>query len=598
MRQSLLSAALLAAAVVNATATPDQHAMKDAPLPGRETRRPNVVFILTDDQDVHLDSLEYMPLLRKNLIEKGTQFTKHYCTTAICCPSRVTLWTGKAAHNTNVTDVSPPYGGYPKFVSQGLNKNYLPIWLQEAGYNTYYTGKLFNAHTIFNYFAPFPAGFTGTEFLLDPHTYDYMNSVFQRNKLPPVSHKGEYSTDVLTQKAYGLLEDAVEADKPFFLTLAPIGPHSNINVADLLTPPFDGVVFEAPIPAKRHENLFQDVKVPRTANFNPDSPSGANWIRELKQLNETNLEYNDHFYRSRLRALQAVDELVEGVVAKLEAYGILDNTYIVYSSDNGFHIGQHRLQPGKTCGYEEDINVPLIIRGPGIAANLTTDIVSTHTDLSPTFLNLLGIPLRPDFDGTPIPLTEEAITQAENSGARREHVNVEYWGLAGSEGIYDNGLVGPRNNTYKSIRLYGEGYNLYYSTWCSNEHELYNLDDDPGQLHNLLFQKDAPQPTEKPLTLLGFPVSKVVARLDTLLFVLKSCKGEVCVKPWETLHPEGDVHTLHDALSASFDNFYEIEQTRVSFTSCEPGYIISAEGPQFDQDGLIFRDGLSWDAWV
>lgn len=98
-----------------------------------------------------------------------------------------------------------------------------------------------------------------------------MNSVFQRNKLPPVSHRGEYSTDVLTQKAYGLLDEAVEADKPFFLTLAPIGPHSNINADDLVTPPFGGIVFEAPIPAKRHKNLFQDVKVPRTANFNPDS---------------------------------------------------------------------------------------------------------------------------------------------------------------------------------------------------------------------------------------------------------------------------------------------------------------------------------------
>lgn len=329
---------------------------------------------------------------------------------------------------------------------------------------------------------------------------------------------------------------------------------------------------------------------------------------------------------------------MEGVIAKLEEHGILDNTYIVYSSDNGFHIGQHRLQPGKSCGYEEDINVPLIIRGPGIAANLTTDVVSTHTDLAPTFFELLGIPLRPDFDGTPIPLTEEAITQAKNSGARREHVGVEYWGLAMGEGIYDNGktrfialqmylmtdfwigLIGPRNNTYKSIRLYGEGYNLYYSTWCSNEHELYSLNvclhaveqatsdtkpaadiifqDDPGQLHSLLLGEDAPKPTAKPLTLLGYPVSKVAARLDTLLFVLKSCKGKVCVKPWETLHPEGDVHTLQDALSSSFDSFYENEQTRVSFTSCEPGYIISAEGPQFDQDGLLFRDGLSWDQWV
>ena len=111
---------------------------------------------------------------------------------------------------------------------------------------------------------------------------------------------------------------------------------------------------------------------------------------------------------------------MEGVIAKLEDYGILDNTYIVYSSDNGFHIGQHRLQPGKSCGYEEDINVPLIIRGPGISANLTTDVVSTHTDLAPTFFKLLGIPLRDDFDGTPIPLTKKAITKAKNSGTRRE----------------------------------------------------------------------------------------------------------------------------------------------------------------------------------
>lgn len=112
MRQSFLSATLLAAVVVSSTATPNQqHAFTNTPVPGRETsRRPNVVFVLTDDQDVHLGSLEYMPLVRKHLIEKGTQFTKHYCTTSVCCPSRVTLWTGKAAHNTNVTDVSPPYG--------------------------------------------------------------------------------------------------------------------------------------------------------------------------------------------------------------------------------------------------------------------------------------------------------------------------------------------------------------------------------------------------------------------------------------------------------------------------------------------------------
>ena len=98
--------------------------------------RPNIVLILTDDQDLHLQSLEYQPLLQKHLVAQGTFYSRHYCTIAVCCPSRVSLLTGKAAHNTNVTSVAPPYGGYPKFLSQGFNDDYLPLWLQDAGYNT------------------------------------------------------------------------------------------------------------------------------------------------------------------------------------------------------------------------------------------------------------------------------------------------------------------------------------------------------------------------------------------------------------------------------------------------------------------------------
>lgn len=145
---------------------------------GATSKPPNVVFILSDDQDAQMNSLDYMPLLKKYLLDEGTHFRKHYCTVALCCPSRVSLWTGKAAHNTNVTAVNPPYGmlapltprasiltttgGYPKFVDQGLNDKYLPVWLQEAGYNTYYVGKLFNSHSISNYATPFPNGFTGS----------------------------------------------------------------------------------------------------------------------------------------------------------------------------------------------------------------------------------------------------------------------------------------------------------------------------------------------------------------------------------------------------------------------------------------------------
>jgi len=429
--------------VFSGTRAPPQPSLGD-----HSAARPNIVFILTDDQDLHLDSLDYLPFVQKHLLQQGTFYKRHFCTIALCCPSRVSLWTGKAAHNTNVTDVSPPYGGYPKFVSQGLNENFLPVWLQNAGYNTYYTGKLFNSHTVDNYDSPHVNGFTGSvnidsfeasfsnvvqDFLLDPFTYQYLNSTYQRNKEPPVHHDGEHTTDVLAEKAYGFLEDAVAEEKPFFLTIAPVAPHSNVKFDGLPEP---GGKFEAefgpPIPADRHAHLFPDAKVPRTANFNPEEPSGVNWVQRLPRQSQENVDYNDEFYRSRLRALQGVDELVDGVVTRLKNHGILENTYIIYSTDNGYHIGQHRLQPGKECGFEEDINIPLIIRGPGVPKNATTEIVTTHTDLAPTILALVGTDLRADFDGEVIPTTKSTIDAAISD--RHEHVNVEYWGFALGEG--------------------------------------------------------------------------------------------------------------------------------------------------------------------
>ena len=385
----------------------------------------------------------------------------------------------------------PVKGGYPKFISQGFNDAWLPVWLQNAGYNTYYTGKLFNAHTLTNYDSPFPAGFTGSDFLLDPHTYEYLNASFQRNRDPPVSYEGQYSTDVLAGKAYAFLDDALAEDKPFFITLAPNAPHSNVKFQETF---FDGnisdhsIVTSPPIPAERHRHLFKGAKIPRTLNFNPDKvskhlsrshsrwltklqASGVSWVSHLPQQNQTNVDFNDKFYRDRLRALQAVDEIVDGLITRLSNYGILDDTYIFYSSDNGYHIGQHRLQPGKECGFEEDINIPLIVRGPGVPEGEISEIVTSHTDLAPTFLSLAGADLPSDLDGAAIPLTHSKLDQARHK--RHEHVNIEYWGFALSEGNYGKAIFW--NNTYKGLRLIGKGYNFYYSVWCSGEHELYNL---------------------------------------------------------------------------------------------------------------------------
>jgi N-acetylglucosamine-6-sulfatase len=98
--RKFLSLALVCITTVNAV---EQVALK-------QNEKPNIVVILTDDQDLHMDSVEYMPLLKKHVTDHGTFYKSHYCSTAICCPSRVTLWTGRNAHNTNVTDVFPPYG--------------------------------------------------------------------------------------------------------------------------------------------------------------------------------------------------------------------------------------------------------------------------------------------------------------------------------------------------------------------------------------------------------------------------------------------------------------------------------------------------------
>jgi arylsulfatase A-like enzyme len=311
------------------------------------------------------------------------------------------------------------------------------------------------------------------DFLLDPKTYSYTDPIFQRNQDKPVEHNNEYNTDLVAQKGLGFLDDAAKAKKPFFLTIAPIAPHADFNVTINQDALAVNIIKNPPIPAARHSNLYDDAVVPRKANFNPDVPSGVGWIAEQEQLSAENVTYNDLWYRQRLRSLAAIDEMVEQVIKKLEEYDILDNTYVVYSSDNGYHISQHRLQPGKGCGFEEDINVPLLVRGPGVPEGKIVDLSSSHTDLAPTFFKMLGIELRADFDGVPIPLTSADISEAEGNGKSKEHVQIEHWSYK-AEGEYNEPDV-QVNNTYKGLRIVSEEYGFYYAVWCDGNHQLYDM---------------------------------------------------------------------------------------------------------------------------
>lgn len=153
------------------------------------------------------------------IVDRGTSYNNHFCTVALCCPSRATLWTGQAAHNHNVTDVAPPHGGYPKVVQQGINDDNLFLWLQEAGYSTHYAGKLWNFHSVDNFNKPLAKGFNGSDFLLDPFTYQYYNAKMSHNGGDPISYAGQYSTDVVAERAQEQLAEALshKDDAPFFL---------------------------------------------------------------------------------------------------------------------------------------------------------------------------------------------------------------------------------------------------------------------------------------------------------------------------------------------------------------------------------------------
>lgn len=198
-------------------------------------------------------------------------------------------------------------------------------------------------------------------------------------------------------------------------------------------------------------------------------PSGGSYVKRLPKQNDTVLAYNDEFYRLRLATLAAVDDLVNEVFEKLEKHDLLDNTYIIYTSDNGFHMGQHRQDPGKSCAYEEDVNVPMFIRGPGVPKRKNVTSPTTHTDIVPTLFKLAGIPQLEQFDGHPMP-----ISPADHLNARTEHVNIELWGANLGEGEYRI-PVPTLLNTYKALRIVAEDYEYTYIVWCTNEHELYDM---------------------------------------------------------------------------------------------------------------------------
>ena len=220
-------------------------------------------------------------------------------------------------------------------------------------------------------------------------------------------------------------------------------------------------------------------------------------------------------------------------------------------------MGNHRLGAGKRCPYEEDINIPLLIRGPDVAQGVTSSIVNSHTDMAPTILKMLGVPLRPEFDGAPIAYTNEELGTVD----KHELVNVEFW----NSGSHPVGVVNQKyyNNTYKALRLISDDYSFLYTTWCTGEKEFYDMTTDSGQMYNRL----ATPPRGTASKYYSRAEDDLFHRLDALLMVTKSCAQDSCRDPWSVLFPDGSVNSLTDAMKPEYDTFFA-NQPKVSYSAC------------------------------
>jgi len=313
--------------------------------------QPNIVFILADDLDYA--SAQKMPALRSFLIERGASFDKAFVSLPQCCPSRATILTGLYTHNHKVMGNNPPDGGWEKFYSERHEEHMIATRLQEDGYRTALFGKYLNRYPEDGIEDPtyVPPGWDewyGKQRGQKLYNYD----INENGEVISYGKKTEdFYTDVLSGQATDFVRRAAPEDRPFFAFIARTAPH------------------EPATPAKRHKGAFADEKVPRPPSFDEEDASDKpSPIKKAERISEERASDIDDYRRQRLESMQAVDEMVGSLIGELEDAGELDNTFILFTSDNGYELGEHRIRFKKGYPYEESTRVPLFVRGPGVPA--------------------------------------------------------------------------------------------------------------------------------------------------------------------------------------------------------------------------------------
>lgn len=475
-------------------------------------RRPNIVLILADDLNVEV--FNRMPRLASMLGRQGVTLPNNFVTLSLCCPSRTTLLRGQYAHNTQIFTNMQPGGGFAKVFELGLEDSTIATWLQAAGYRTVLLGKYLNGYPDPAGPAYVPPGWDEWYSANGGMPYSEYNYTLNENgrSVRYGNSPEDHMVDVLSNKTADFIRRTVAADpsQPFFIYVAPFVPHAPAT------------------PAPRYETAFPNEAAPRTASFNggaDNNDSKPAWVRNATPLTRAQIANIDALYRKRLQTMLSVEDLVDNVIQTLTATGQLDNTYVFFASDNGFHQGQHKMDSGKNTGYDEHLFVPLVVRGPNVPAGQRRTHFTVNTDLAPTFAALAGVAIPDSCDGRSlVPLLGARPPPVESwrQALLLEHRFPGEMATAASE-FQDPMLEppdpmemadGPGTNAagnppvFQGVRTQTHTYIEY----VTGELELYDNQADPEQLENIADTADP----------------GLVSMLAAWLESLRACTGSDC----------------------------------------------------------------------
>ena len=479
-RQALAIAATLALAAGLAIGAREHGSSAQA----APAQRPNVLVLETDDQT--LAEMAVLPNVRRLIGDQGVTFDNNFDSFSLCCPSRATFLTGQYSHNNGVRGNAPPQGGY-----QALDKsNTLAVWLQRGGYYTVHLGKFLNGYGRQNP-TEIPPGWSEWHGAVDPTTYRFYNYTLNEggtlNTFCATPQPSCYQTDVYRDKANEIIRRRA-TQGPFFLWVAFLGNHSGAP-----REPDDPPQLGTPVPAPRHHDALKGTPLPQPASFNEaDVSDKPQVIRQRPLLNARRIAAIQENWQQRRETLMSVDEAVASIVDTLRQSGELDNTLILFTSDNGFFHGEHRVANGKVLWYEPSIHLPLMMRWTGnqsLPRGVHRSQLAMNVDDAETILDSAGVRAGRTEDGVSL---------------------LPFWRDRGKEAgrdlLIDNS---PGAGHFDGIRT----LHYKYAEYANGDRELYDLRKDPEEL-----QSQHANPAYDALK------ASLAARLHNLV----SCAGAVC----------------------------------------------------------------------